>query len=491
MAKRGRPPKNPLPPIPWYKKTWTKIVAIVAPLITILGYIINFLSASADVPSGIENWFSWTGYSLEKTEKGSIKNCTFPKKFQKDTLYVLIARFEDNISTIESECYGRSLQARIDNIKHRKNIPIQACYDSSVVINTIDEAMRVQKKYNADVVFYGTIRNIEKSCMPGDVCFRNQLSDTLIHLAGGTVKVQDTKYEKDLSPEQIEMGEFHVNEKRFDTWLFTYFNAKIGKFNPKLYAIDEKLPRKERAKEYVQKGKLYYNLAKYKDASIYFSKAIELNPNYADTYFYRAISEDDLGKYQEAIKDYNKVIKLNPNYTIAYINRGSSKDKLGKYKEAIKDYDIAINLNPNNAFAYNNRGNSKDKLGKHKEAIEDYDIAIKLNPKNAFVYYNNRGSSNNNLGKYKEAMEDFDNAAQLNPNYSVTYFNHGISNNKLGKYPEAIMDYDKAIELDPNYSFAYQNKGVLKNKLGKYPEAIKDFDKAIQLNPKDPFAYIN
>ncbi len=60
-------------------------------------------------------------------------------------------------------------------------------------------------------------------------------------MAGGEVKGEDVKYEKDLSPERIEMGDFHVNEKRFDTWLFTYYNAKIGKFNPDLYLIDEKL----------------------------------------------------------------------------------------------------------------------------------------------------------------------------------------------------------------------------------------------------------
>ena len=330
MAKRGRLPKNPPPTIPWYKKTWAKIVLWGTLIISFLGNISN-ISSGLDTISNVFNYLSPKSQEV----KDSIFVCNFPKKFQKDTLYVLVARFEDNISTVESECYGRSLQARIDNIAHQRKIPIQVCYDEKIVINTIDEAKKVQKQYNADVVFYGTIRNIEKSCMAGDVCFQNQLSDTLIHLAGGTVKVEETKFEKNLSPEQIQMGDFGVNGKHFDTLLFTYFNAKIGKFNPKLYAIDEKLPRKERAKEYVQKGKLYYNLAKYEDASIYFSKAIELNPNYADTYIYRAISEGDLGRYQEAIKDYNKVIELNPNYTIAYINRGSSKDKLGKYQEAI------------------------------------------------------------------------------------------------------------------------------------------------------------
>ncbi len=158
--KRGRPPKNLPPQEPWYKKAWVKVTAII-------GFIIAALSAFSDVPAGWDNLKGWVGsaFTKEIPKKDSVLVCSFPKKFQKDTLYVLVTRFEDDIEKIESKCYGRSLQSRIDQIREQKKIPLRVCYNENIAINTIDEAKRVQKEYNADVVFYGTIRNIKESCM--------------------------------------------------------------------------------------------------------------------------------------------------------------------------------------------------------------------------------------------------------------------------------------------------------------------------------------
>ncbi|MDA9030143.1 tetratricopeptide repeat protein, partial [Flavobacteriaceae bacterium] len=55
------------------------------------------------------------------------------------------------------------------------------------------------------------------------------------------------------------------------------------------------------------------------------SKAIELNPNYADAYYNRGESKISLKDYKEAINDFNKVIELDPLSADAYYNRGISK----------------------------------------------------------------------------------------------------------------------------------------------------------------------
>src|SRR3990172_8362478 len=52
-------------------------------------------------------------------------------------------------------------------------------------------------------------------------------------------------------------------------------------------------------------------------------------------------------KYDEAIEAYTKAIALDPNYAQAYTNRGVAYYNKGQYDRAIEDYNRAIALDPN------------------------------------------------------------------------------------------------------------------------------------------------
>ena len=86
------------------------------------------------------------------------------------------------------------------------------------------------------------------------------------------------------------------------------------------------------------------NLKDYNGAIADYTKAIELNPNYALAYYNRGISKKDLEDNYGAIADYNKAIELDPNYTSAYVNRGISKENLGDLNGACADWKKSINL---------------------------------------------------------------------------------------------------------------------------------------------------
>ena len=62
-----------------------------------------------------------------------------------------------------------------------------------------------------------------------------------------------------------------------------------------------------------------------------------------------------MGRDEDAIKDFTKAIEINPLFAEAYYNRGKYNDKyllgvsldnLGRKEEAIKDYIKAIEINP-------------------------------------------------------------------------------------------------------------------------------------------------
>ncbi|HEY4761584.1 MAG TPA: tetratricopeptide repeat protein [Thermoguttaceae bacterium] len=188
------------------------------------------------------------------------------------------------------------------------------------------------------------------------------------------------------------------------------------------------------------------------------------------------------GDLSEAITDCTKAIKLNPKFAEAYINRGNSYCKLGKLTEAISDFDNAIELNPNDPQSYYNRGTAYGKLGKLTEAISNFNKAIELNPKFAEAYYN-RGKAYGESTKLSEAISDFNKAIELNPKDARAYYNRGALYHESGKLTQAISDFNKAIALNPKYAEAYLGRGVTYIQLGKREDAKKDLRKAMQLNP--------
>ena len=192
------------------------------------------------------------------------------------------------------------------------------------------------------------------------------------------------------------------------------------------------------------------------------------------THFYRGVAYGNRGdeatdikekqkEYEKAITHYTKAIELNPNFAEAHCNRGlvyANKDDLNS---AIQDFNTAIELNPNFAEAYYNRGFAYNNKGDFDTAIKDFDTAIHLNP-NYMEAYNNRGCVYNSKGDFDTAIKDLDTAIHLNPNYMEAYNNRGFVYNSKGDFDTAIKDYQKAIELDPNFTKARNNlKIALRN----------------------------
>ena len=88
---------------------------------------------------------------------------------------------------------------------------------------------------------------------------------------------------------------------------------------------------------------------------------------YLDSGYDKAEAKD----YYGAISDYTKAIELDPNYAKAYTNRGVSKQKTKDYNGAISDFNKAIELDPNDAKTYYNRAISKYYTNDLKGACED------------------------------------------------------------------------------------------------------------------------
>jgi tetratricopeptide (TPR) repeat protein len=77
------------------------------------------------------------------------------------------------------------------------------------------------------------------------------------------------------------------------------------------------------------------------------------NEKLAKEWFEKCVREIDLNKQ---IEYYTRAIELKPNYAKAFNSRGVVKQELRRYKEALLDYDQAVKFDPKLDVAYANKG---------------------------------------------------------------------------------------------------------------------------------------
>ena len=64
------------------------------------------------------------------------------------------------------------------------------------------------------------------------------------------------------------------------------------------------------------------------------------------------------GDFHAAIANYSKALELNPRFAEAYVGRGVVMTQMGKFEQAIADLTNAISLKPDQAMFYRNRVNT-------------------------------------------------------------------------------------------------------------------------------------
>jgi len=100
------------------------------------------------------------------------------------------------------------------------------------------------------------------------------------------------------------------------------------------------------ARDYFEKGNYDYDTGRCKEAIADFTKSIELNSKYPQTFNNRAYTYMRMRDYKNALADLNKALTLDPNYINALMNRGDIYNyyfEVDKAK-AIADYQKIISI---------------------------------------------------------------------------------------------------------------------------------------------------
>jgi tetratricopeptide (TPR) repeat protein len=183
---------------------------------------------------------------------------------------------------------------------------------------------------------------------------------------------------------------------------------------------------------YYNFGNLLSQAGRTDEAVFYYRKALELNPNQAETHNNLALLLEDMGQTEEAITHFVKAVEHDPKVE-AYNNLGTLLAKSGRTDEAAINFQKALAMNPDYMDAHFNFGILLAETGRNDEAVAHYRKALEIDPND----------------------------------YGANY-NLGLLFTKMGRTDDAIVHYRKALEITPeavgplqNLAFAYVQNGQL------------------------------
>jgi tetratricopeptide (TPR) repeat protein len=198
---------------------------------------------------------------------------------------------------------------------------------------------------------------------------------------------------------------------------------------------------------------------------------------------YNSVQQGDLNS---AVALYTKAIEIDPRYADAYQRRGLIHRARDNHDQALADFTKAIEVDDASAGAYYySRGATHMNRGDYDAAIADFTEAIKRNDYNADAYYA-RGAAYHWKGNYDAAIKDYDRALEFIPPTILAFGSRGRARLARGKIEDALADFDEAVKLDPKNAANHQSRGDALKAQERLDAAEESYREALRLSPDDP-----
>jgi Zn-dependent membrane protease YugP/Flp pilus assembly protein TadD len=197
------------------------------------------------------------------------------------------------------------------------------------------------------------------------------------------------------------------------------------------------------------------------------------------------------GDLAEAVAAFTRALSLDPHFAEAYVNRGATYGRTGQLDEALADLDAAVRLWPRHGQTYLVRGHIRARRNELDEALADYDAALRLDPATAAYVHHSRGRICTARGEHDRAIGYFTEALRQGADRAVTLCDRGLAFYHKGDHDRALADLEESLRLNPQDAVAWNNRGAALLRRGDYARAAADLGTALRLLPDLPNAFKN
>jgi tetratricopeptide (TPR) repeat protein len=200
------------------------------------------------------------------------------------------------------------------------------------------------------------------------------------------------------------------------------------------------------------------------------------------------------GRYREASIQYLNAIQIDSRFAQAHYDLSQAYLKLGESSRAFQELNRTVDLAPDNYRAHADLANLlitvrnpdgspvEDAL---KQAKTHLDILHAKQPDKPETHeaWSNYYSAQNNI---KDATQEMQQAITADPNRSEAYLLLAILQIRANLPDQAEANFKKAIEVDPKSMNAQLALGGFYQSRNRLPEAEQQFKHAIDRDPKSP-----
>lgn len=220
-----------------------------------------------------------------------------------------------------------------------------------------------------------------------------------------------------------------------------------------------------------QKANTEYTLGKYTDAKFSYMKLERLNSRAPEAYIGQArvaVKENNLGTANEMLA---KAVNLDPNNAETYVRRASVRKLMGDHNGAVDDLILALSADNKHNRAMTellDYGNTN-----YPAAMAGLSNAIAQAPQVGMFRYIRAVIAQAHF-HYLAAIQDYQ--AILDEklyNYHGIYASIAECNFALGNYAEALDNIDRALSMIRDNASYYVTRSQTLRALGRYDEAIK------------------
>jgi tetratricopeptide (TPR) repeat protein len=134
----------------------------------------------------------------------------------------------------------------------------------------------------------------------------------------------------------------------------------------------------DEAQKHFHKGHRFYLDSKSRKSEREFKKALKINPNLSDAYYYLSSICFKEDRYQEAVHYSRQAVNINPEDIKSLIICGLSLQQMGLYEEAIDTFRQANRVDSRLAPVHSALGLAYCAKGDWIDAEEEYDILKEL-----------------------------------------------------------------------------------------------------------------
>jgi tetratricopeptide (TPR) repeat protein len=172
----------------------------------------------------------------------------------------------------------------------------------------------------------------------------------------------------------------------------------------------------------------------------YFSRALELRPDFHAVHYQWGYAHALLRNQGAAMREWDLCVRHDPTNADCHSNRGIILYQKGQLDEAIIEFRHTITLRDTRMEDFSNLGLAYAKAGK---AFQD---AVKASKKT------NDPRAKQALERHKQAIDMFDRALVLNPRNVMLHSNRGLACFFASQPEEAMKEWGAVSRLDPAYA---------------------------------------